>query len=154
MMTMRKRLRRRCAVRELLQNLVTAAFFAKMRRPCQAEYWTGRAPGWPRVHASGTRAARAAIGTTKRRFRMRPHDAGIACAACRGIEPRGVGTPQASSALNVTDIGDEVPRQRERAGGGALCDQRAWAIGSKRERRIHLEILSSSRGSLRRLDWQ
>jgi hypothetical protein len=28
-------------------------------------------------------------------------------------------------ALNVTDIGDEVPRQRERAGGGALCDQRA-----------------------------
>jgi len=45
---------------------------------------------------------------------MRPHHAGIARAACRGIEPRGVGTPQASSALNVTDIGDEVPRQSER----------------------------------------
>jgi hypothetical protein len=58
MMTMRKRLRRRCAVRELLQKLVTAPF-CEDAPPVSGGMLGRPRPGlWPMVHAPGTRAAR------------------------------------------------------------------------------------------------
>jgi hypothetical protein len=58
MMTMRKRLRRRCAVRELLQKLVTAPF-CEDAPPVSGGMLGRPRPGLgPMVHAPGTRAAR------------------------------------------------------------------------------------------------
>ena len=68
-MTMRKLQRRRSAVRELPQKLVTPPF-CEDTPPVSGGLLSMPRPGLARVHARGTRAARAAICMTTRDFRL------------------------------------------------------------------------------------